>query len=910
VIEKINTLIRTKLHQPFTSQKLVSRPRLETRIAEGLCFNPLTLIIAPAGFGKTTLVTASLDGCGMRSAWLSLDREDNQVGHFLAYLIAALQTADSRIGFEASQLITGVHQVLKEAVLTSLINDLDSLNQETVLVLDDFQCISSQDVLSSVAFLLEHCPLCFHLVIMTRADPLLPLSRLRAHGQMLELRAVDLRFTQDEAVQFLNGVMGLRLDRQAADILEERTEGWAAGLQMAALSIRDREDVRNFIKGFSGTNRYILDFLMEEVMAGQSLEIQHFLLYTSILERLTAPLCDAVLANEGQTLDNAEGEDTREGIPSPVGAASALAYLERENIFLISLDDERTWFRYHHLFSDLLRARLQQTRPGVIPLLHTRASSWLERNGYINEAIEHLLVIRDFEHAASLIERHGPDCLAKSDPSILSMADILPREILISRPKIGLYQAWLQIIKGHIDIAIPLLKDIAQQLTDTDPAARQQWMQAVISTALAFLAPPCADPDVNPLPDEALLEEIPAKEMILRNTADILYGMTLARKGQLERAIDISMKCIRREGAQQRERVIPTLAPFVTRIHLIIGRLHTCVEMCHEYLDPLKERGIRSVYTSGSMKIDLGEAEYEWNRLDEAEECIREGLKSNEPWQNIMTNGFGLTALVRVLMAKGDYPGALQTVGQMETTFQSRALPREFEEDFHTLKVRVQLAGGDLHSAAAWADQVQRSAGYEANSWRYQLTLAHIALAQQRYEDVRKICAETTPAISSHSQTGRQIECRLLLAAALQGLRQHAEAAEILDSCLALAEPEDYVLAFLDEGEPTRKLLVEYLKSDNPCHRLFVQKVVNAFPSTAETGPIKPPQAGLIEPLSGRELEVLTLIAQGRTNEEIARRLIVARGTIKAHAASIYRKLDAANRTEAVTHARKLEIIS
>ena len=297
-MEKANTLIRTKLHQPFTSQKLVSRPRLQTRIAEGLSLNPLTLVIAPAGFGKTTLVAASVADCAKQVAWLSIERDDNQVGRFLAYLIAALQSADKRIGNEAAQIIAGMHQVVTETVLTSLINDIDTLNEEIVLVLDDFQFISNQEVLSAVAFLLDHCPLAFHLLIATRSDPLLPLSRLRARGQLVELRAADLRFSEDEAIQFLNDVMGLHLDQRAVAILEERTEGWVAGLQMAALSMRDRDDVHGFIAGFSGTNRHILDFLLEEIMACQSPEMQHFLLYTSILDRLTAPLCDAVLADD------------------------------------------------------------------------------------------------------------------------------------------------------------------------------------------------------------------------------------------------------------------------------------------------------------------------------------------------------------------------------------------------------------------------------------------------------------------------------------------------------------------------------------------------------------------------------------------------------------------------------------
>src|SRR4030042_4435784 len=293
-MQKADKLIHTKLHLPFTRLELVSRSKLQVRIAEGLR-GPLTLITAPAGFGKTTLVASYIVNCGMPIAWLSLDKDDNQVERFLSYLVAALQETDNTIGGGAAQLLAAARQATPEAALTSLINDLDSASGEIVLVLDDYQFISSQAVHEGVAFLLEHCPNTFHLVIASRSDPPLPLVRLRARGKMVELRATDLRFTELEAAQFLNDVMGLRLNAGSVTVLEERTEGWITGLQMAALSMRDRKDVSSFIQGFSGTNRYILDYLLEEVLASQQPEIQRFLLYTSILERLTAPLCEAVL---------------------------------------------------------------------------------------------------------------------------------------------------------------------------------------------------------------------------------------------------------------------------------------------------------------------------------------------------------------------------------------------------------------------------------------------------------------------------------------------------------------------------------------------------------------------------------------------------------------------------------------
>ncbi len=421
-------IIKTKLRLPFTRSEVVPRLRLQKQIAEGLQ-NPLTLVIAPAGYGKTTLLAASLPDCRMPVAWLSLDRDDNQPGRFLSYLITAIQTAENQIGIEAAQLASQAHQVLPEIVLTSLINDLDGMNRELVLALDDYQFISNPDVHAVMAFLLEHLPLNFHLLIASRSDPPLPLSRLRARGQMVELRAADLRFTAEEAANFMNDVMNIHLDAKSISVLEERTEGWITGLQMAALSMRNRVDLDGFIAGFSGTNRHILDYLMEEILSSQTPEIQHFLLFTSICERLTATLCDAILTEEKVSGSSDIKGDITPGKLSFTQSASVLEILERENIFLIALDDERTWFRYHHLFADLLRARLHQSHPDVIQLLHMRASAWLEQNGLIIEAIQHLLTAGEISLAADLIEKYGPARLEDM---------VIPRFSewrIISRPK-------------------------------------------------------------------------------------------------------------------------------------------------------------------------------------------------------------------------------------------------------------------------------------------------------------------------------------------------------------------------------------------------------------------------------------------------------------------------------------------
>ncbi|MRR30860.1 hypothetical protein EG834_11170, partial [bacterium] len=402
---------------------------------------------------------------------------------------------------------------------------------------------------------------------------------------MVELRTSDLRFTSSEAAQFLNDVMGLQLDVGSVELLEGRTEGWIAGLQMAALSMRDRQDVHGFIEGFSGTQRFILDYLLEEILAGQSPEMQRFLLNTSILDRFTAPLCDALLENEQLPFYGTDGEFMAPGSAGLQRSAAVLEYLDRENLFLVALDDERLWFRYHHLFADLLRARLHQMTPELIPLLHIRASKWLEQKGFVPEAIQHLFAAHEIERAADLIEPYSSSHSAENDPSVLRMAESLPPEMLISRPKLGLYQAWLLICQGNIEKAIPLMIELSQHVASIERNAELQWVQTIIGVALAFLKGPGNAPKFDPLTDFPALEEIPAEELVLRNAADFLYGMTLARMGEIDRAAEVSIHCIERENLRHGVQAIPTVVPFLTRIYLTQGKLHAAEALSRQYLD-------------------------------------------------------------------------------------------------------------------------------------------------------------------------------------------------------------------------------------------------------------------------------------------------------------------------------------
>jgi LuxR family transcriptional regulator, maltose regulon positive regulatory protein len=806
----------------------VSRLRLLAHLDDIPAY-ALTLVSAPAGFGKTSLLAEWAVRSEFPVAWLSLDAGDNDPARFFTYLSSALDNAVEGVAANTQALLESPQPLQPQYIVTVLLNDIDSAGERLLLVLDDFQFITSQAVHEAVAYLLEHITPNLHLVIASRSDPPLPLARLRARGDLLELRGDDLRFTLPETSEFFNQVMNLDLKSEDVQILSSRTEGWIAGLQMAALSMRDREEVLGFIEGFSGTNRYILDYLVEEVLFSQSLDIQRFLLHTSILERLAAPLCDALLAGSEKPVPS---DDEQSISPSPRNSASILEYLERANLFLVALDDGRVWYRYHHLFADLLRVRLHQAQPDLVPILHIRASTWLEQKGYIVQAIQHLFAAQEMDLAADLIELYAPAYLEDSDPSVLQIADSLPIEMVLARPKIGLYQAWFLIIQGQTRKALPLLNELARQPDSTCSHSCQPWMQTIIKTALAFLSPPPGAPGYIPLPDYLLLDDIPAEELLLRNAADFLYGMALGRRGELDRAVEVSVKCIQREKTSQGTRAIPTLAPLLTRIYLMQGRLHAAASLCREFLNSYQERGIRFIYTTGSMKVDLGEVLYEWNCLEEAEQLIQDGLQANEPWRNIMTDGFGLVALTRVLQARGAYARAMQVVEKFEKRLLEHSQPREFNEDLRTLRVRLQLASGDLQNPSQWADQICHSQDFDLHAEYYTLTLARIRLAQCRYDEVEKLLSASAVAVGVGSQISKQLESNLLLAAAINGQDRLPEALGLIEVSLALAEPEGYMRIFLDVGEPARGLLAAYLRSDDPAHKLYAQKVLDAFSST------------------------------------------------------------------------------
>ncbi|HSL45450.1 MAG TPA: LuxR C-terminal-related transcriptional regulator [Anaerolineales bacterium] len=925
-MQKTDTLIHTKLRLPSIRPSLVPRPRLQKQIVQGLQ-GPLTLIIAPAGFGKTTLVASSVKACGMPVAWLSLDKNDNQAERFLSYVVAALREADKRIGNEAAQLMAGVQQPPPEVVLTSLVNDLDAASGAIVLVLDDYQFISSQTVHEEVVFLLQHCPHTLHIVIATRSDPPLHLARLRARGQTVELRTADLSFTEPEAAQFLNEIMGLCLDVRSVTALAERTEGWIAGLQMAALSMRDRKDVLGFIEGFSGTNRYILDYLLEEVLASQPPEIQRFLLYTSILERLTAPLCDAVLVNNEQA--NWESDHGTPGWESLLlgGSASILEYLERANLFLVPLD-ERIWYRYHHLFADLLRTQLQRSLgPQGVSQLHVRAADWHAQNGSLVEAIHHASMASDEERVERFIEQNYMELVSRGEQSWLRFwTGKLSKELVYRRPWLCIYEAYSHSWFGEPDQAEVFLEAAEKRVRSDMSVPDAQPMLGHLTyiksrvTAMRGDLPRAIELNL------AAREYLPVSNLALQLDLGITLGYLYFLNGDYSHASQFLNETIRSGRAVGA--ILNTVAGYciLARLYAIQGRLNQSYEFYNQAAQWIDETGGQHLGASSLIEVGIADVLCERDNLDAALAHVKQGLALLTWWGKPDDVALAYVTLSRIHLGQAKTDDAIEALEKAKQVVHTSGLFPEAPNTVELAQVKLWLAQGDAQAATRWAASLEQRLGPH-DLFRFENEVTHIArarvlIALNRVDQAISLLSRLEEIARSAQRMGRVIEILLLETLAMRQKGGSERAMLALTDCLTLAEPEGYVRVFLDEGKPMQMLLAQWLARagasplrDYVIHLLsrfdaephVVTTVQERVSSTSD--PFVSSGQTLIEPLSPRELEVLHLIALGKTNQEIARQLIVSSGTVKAHTASIYRKLDVSNRTESVARARQLGIL-
>ena len=931
-------ILATKLYIPPPRPKVVLRSRLIELLNEGLAVGHrpgMTLISAPAGFGKTTLVSewvaaltptpsAASPGGRLRSApkggeevkvaWLSLDQGDNDPTRFLTYLVAALQTLAANIG----EGVLGVLHASQphppiESILTSLLNDITTIPEDFILVLDDYHVIDAKTVDTALTFLVEHLPPRMQLVIATREDPDLPLSRLRARGQLTELRAADLRFTASEAAEFLNQVMGLDLSTEEVASLETRTEGWIAGLQLAALSMRGREDVHGFIRAFAGDDRYIVDYLVEEVLGREPERVRSFLLQTSLLDRLSGPLCDAVTEQqEGQAM---------------------LEAMERSNLFVVPLDDKRHWFRYHHLFADVLHAHLMEEQPDQVPALHRRASEWYEHNGSPADAIRHAFAAEDFGRAAGLVELTWPAMRRRrQEATMLSWVKALPDEVIRARPVLSVVSAWALLDGGELDAAEARLRD-AERWLDTnsdmsEPSRRMvvvdekqfQSLLASIANARAYRAQALGDLPGTVTYTRQAVDLLPEDDYYERGTTTALLGLAYWASGDLEaahRSFAAGLASLQKGGGLHMLGATFILA----EIRKAQGRLR---EAIHTYEHALQLATAQGEHVpQGTAELYLGLSEFDLDRgdLEAASQHLLRGAALREQ-ASLPGNEYRWpVAQARLKVAQGDLDGALDLLQEAEQLYYRSPIP-----DVHpiaALKARVWIASGRLAEALGWVrERGLRVAGDDELSYlrEYEhITLARVLIAQHKRDREERSIHEAVgllerllQAAEEGERTGSVIEILMLLALAHQSQGDIPAALLPLERALRLAEPEGYVQIFVDEGPPMAILLDETTKHANAIAPNYVRQLLTAFGRTGPLAQGKPPVTAsqpLIEPLSERELDVLRLLGTELSGPEIAQKLMVSLNTVRTHTKNIYNKLGVNNRRAAVRRAQEIDLL-
>jgi len=890
-------LQRTKLFAPAARAQLVERPRLMERlnaIQSPAC--KAVLISAPAGSGKTTLVIQWLasHGGGL-TAWVSLDERDNQPALFFGYLVAALETVLPGTGSGALALVQMPGANLEE-VVTLLDNDLAAAPSPFFLVLDDLHTITNPAIYEALALLLEAQPPQMRLLLISREDPPLQLARRRARGQLVELRQDDLRFTLPEAVAFLNQSMGLYLSMGQMEILETRTEGWIAGLQLAALSLQHSLDVDRFIREFSGSHRFILDYLMEEVFANQPEDVQLFLLETSILERMCAELCAKVT-----------GKKIRE-------AQELLERLAKANLFVFSLDEERHWYRYHHLFNDLLLARLQREGPERSTLLYRRASDWYEDNSDPRLAVEYALKAQDMSRAADLIELHIRERWQTVDLEFMYFVNRLPMEVIVERPSLCLQSAWVYVISGQTGRILPFVESAEQQLARAGrkPEPGDDANRAFAKALRAYLA------DFQNLPvslDNSLSEAYAAileGNTGMRNSVAVVLGTIHYMEGDFVSAMRYYEDALERDKRLNGTNAVPVSVLRMVWVLQKQGRLRQALALVTENETYIRQRGNRRFYIGGVLNLLWSEILLEWNRLEEANVQAQEGLRLMEDWPIPQVLSLGYSLLARLQIAQDDLASAKATLIRANDLQQNNHFHPEFIYALEKAQIQLWSAGENQAALETFVRETSARAELEP-CFRYetgQIELCRAWLALGRTEEAAALLERLSA--STGERHGSRIAILTLMTVAYHEDAALAEAA--LDEALRLGKPEGNLRTFVDAGDPLRQTLKAWLQHNPRAKdislRAYAQRVLLAFEGPAKMSKIDGATQDLPEPLSKREQEVLQLVAEGLTNQQIAARLVISIRTVKKHVENIHSKLGVENRTGAVARGRSLGLLN
>ncbi len=902
-------ILATKLYVPPTRPQLVLRPRLIEQLNDGLSSGrKLTLISASAGFGKTTLVSEWIASCERPAAWLSLDEGDNDPARFLIYLVTALQTIMANIGEGVLGVLQSPQPPPIESILTALINEITTIPHNFIFVLDDYHIIDSKPVDNALAFLLEHLPPQMHLVITTREDPQFPLARLRARGQLTELRAADLRFIPSEAAEFLNQVMGLTLSTEDISALENRTEGWIAGLQLAAISMRGHEDATSFIKSFTGSHHFVLDYLMEEVLGQQSESVQTFLLRTSILDRMCGPLCDAVL------LDS-----------SPSGQKT-LEYLEHTNLFIVPLDSERRWYRYHHLFTELLRQRLGQSQtPEEIAQYHICASEWYEKNSDEAEAFHHLIAARDFNLAAGLAERSWQTMNESLQSAVwLGWVKQLPEELIRSRPVLCTQIAWGFMDVGEVDASESRLRDAerclegpSEEIVIVD-VEQFRILSARIAFARAYNAQTQQDFLSTMKYAELVFKLIPEENHFLRAQTTAILGGTYWTNGDLDAACRSMSDWI--DSSLRVGNFIFAIAGASGKADILTAQGHLR-EALRTYLQSLQlasAHEIEAQQVTAQHHLGLGMLYHEMGDDEAAAQHIQKSLGLGERSMSVDWTYRRCLAQARLKESEGELETALDLLDEAKGFYVRTLIP--YTRPIDAIKARIYLKQGRLSKAKEWRNEHSLSVDDELSYLREfeYITLAQVLVAEYQSNREERVILEALSlldrllkAAEDGKRMGSVLEILVTQMVAYQAQGSTSRAFASLERALTLAQPEGYVRIFVDEGDLMRSLLLDYRKSSEKQprgndHELteYADKLLSAF-----SQPKNMLQSELVEPLTEREMEVLQLIAQGLSNREISERLFLVLDTVKGHNYKIFYKLQVQRRTEAVARAHELGLL-
>jgi len=874
-------LLKTKLNMPVTQGNFVVRQRLIDQLnddllqAEGFT-RKLTLVSAPAGFGKTTLVALWLAGVQYRAVWLALDQGDNDPARFMTGLLAALGQVHPSIGSATQAMLQSPQPPPAETLITTLINDLAIVPYPFILGLDDYHIIQNPLVHRMVGFLLENQPSQMHLVILTREDPLLPISRLRSRRQLYEVRQANLSFTFGETAEFFRQIIGLDLAQADIEALWRRSEGWVVGLQLAALSMQGCSDLHEFVESFTGSNRYVLDYLFEEVFSRQSSDTRDFLIKTSILDRLSGRLCDAVAGR--------------------IGSQNLLEALERSNLFIVPLDQSREWFRYHHLFGDLLHHRLHLQGDTLEAHLHQRASEWFEQHDFQTEAVQHALAARDWERAAALIHNLSATMLKHGEVvTLLAWFKRFPEPFIRADPALCLDYSWPLVLSGQSETAESLLAH-AEQL-----AAGNRPLLGAIATAQAYLARGRGDMPRTIELSQRALSLLPETDLASRAILALNLGIAFWHTGQMGEATHALVEA--QHAAQESGNFYAQLtgAVFLSRVMAVRGKLRQAAKTSQQAVQQGAKAPILAL-----AQLDLGTLHYEWNDLQASREHCLQGIAISEYSNNVEFQVAGYMLLARLEGALGNRKAAHEALYKAQELVQAGKVPAPTRARYLACQVEIALAQGDVEEAQSRAEQM--SLDVDAHPFYRFLGLAgeRLLIAQARNAEAAHRLAAKFEVADRAGWAYGAIAVRVLQSLAAGNKETGSE---FLAEALKRAQPEGFIRTFADAGESLVPLLQEVVRRG--IHPEYIGQIL-AVMGKQPPREVKLPAPGgwlVVEPLSERELEVLRLVAAGLSNREIAATLYLSPGTVKTHVHNIYGKLGVKNRTQAVTRAKELGLI-